>query len=159
MLAILNRSAEVLLVLGLVFLLGCAPQPEESLVENHAWHRPPHNFGEAAVMLAPWLVYPVHPTVREEAIEVLEDVSYIQLSPSMASHYSQSDIRPTPQLRPFLVRALDGGNSEFSVRQSALALWVDASAGDGDTITPQPVVVLLDPTPVGIFVTVGHEEE
>ena len=148
-----------LLVLGLGPLIGCAPQSEQAPAERHAWYRPPHNFGDDAVVLAPWLVYPVHPTVREEAMAELEDVSYIQLSPVAASHYAQSDIRPAPQLRPFLVRALDGGNSEFSVRQSASALWVDATAGDGDTITPQPVVVLLDPTPVGIFVTVAHEEE
>ncbi len=157
--ALLSRTVGALLALGLVFSLSCTPQPEEPFSVDHRWFRAPHNFGEDSVLLAPWLVYPVHPDAREEAIADLEDVSYIQLSPKAASHYAQSDIRPTPQLRPFLVRALGGDNSEFSLRQSASALWVDATPGDGDAITPQPVVVLLDPTPVGIFVTVGYQQE
>jgi hypothetical protein len=145
-------------VLVVLLVSACSPEPPASAASAHPWYRPPHMFGEDSIVLAPWLVYPVEPAVLDEAIAEVEDVSYVQISPSMASHYAQREVRLTPVARPFLVRALDAGNSEFTVRQSASALWVHASAGDGGPIRRQPLVVMLDPTPVGIFVTVDSTD-
>ena len=153
-----DRASRVSSVLVILFLSACAPGPQGPVASEHPWYRAPHQFGEDSIALAPWQVYPVEPAVVDEAIAELENVSYVQISPAIASRYAQREMRLPPVVRPFLVRALDAGNSEFTVMQSASALWVRASAGDGSSLRRQPLVVLLDPTPVGIFVTVDDRD-
>ncbi|MCZ6894597.1 MAG: hypothetical protein O7H40_11205 [Gammaproteobacteria bacterium] len=153
-----DQARRVSSVLVILVLSACTPGPQEAVVSDHPWYRAPHQFGEDSIALAPWQVYPVEAVVVDEAIAELEEVSYVQISPAIASHYAQREMRLPPVARPFLVRALDAGNSEFTVMQSASALWVRASAGDGSSLRRQPLVVLLDPTPVGIFVTVDDRD-
>ncbi len=156
--SIRRRARRVSTVLVILISSACSPGPQEPVASDHPWYRAPHQFGEDSIVLAPWQVYPVEAVVVDEAIAELEDVSYVQISPAIASHYAQREMRLPPVARPFLVRALDAGNSEFTVMQSASALWVRASAGDGSSLRRQPLVVLLDPTPVGIFVTVDDRD-
>jgi hypothetical protein len=90
---------------------------------------------------------------RAEAIAELEHEPYIQISPSMATHYTRAEVRVPAEMRPFLIRGLDAGGSKIEVVQSMLGLWIKVIGGAGKAVTAQPLVVLIDPTPVHIFVT------
>lgn len=143
------------LLLGIVALTAaCGDSGKQVAAVAHPWINPPQQVDDKAVILSPWLIYRVHPKVLEEAVTELKTEPYIQISPSMAAHYTQSDVRVPAEMRPFLVRGLDAGNSEITVVQSMLGLWVKAVGGDATKISYQPLVVLIDPTPVEIYVTV-----
>jgi hypothetical protein len=120
----------------------------------HPWIRPPEPPDPEAVTLSPYLIHRVAPAALAEAVAALADEPYIQLSPGMASHYTGRELRVPVEMRPFLVRGLDAGGSEIVVLQSALGLWVRAIGADGGAVRPQPLVIMSDPTPVEIHVTV-----
>jgi hypothetical protein len=139
---------------GVMLLGGCGDDEASVAAAVHPWINPPRAVDDQAVMLSPWLIHPVAPAVLDEVVAELETEPYIQISPSMASYYTQTDMQVPAEMRPFLVRGLDAGNSEITVVQSTLGLWIKAVGGDGSAIRPRPLVVLIDPTPVEIFVTV-----
>ena len=149
----LEMSARVLAI-GLFALLGACDSDKQVATAQHPWINPPTQVDEKAVALPAWLIYRVHPKVLDEAVAELETEPYIQISPSMAAHYTQSEVRVPAEMRPFLVRGLDAGNSEITVIQSMLGLWVRVTGGDPAKLSYQPLVVLVDPTPVEIYVTV-----
>lgn len=140
---------------ALLVLVACgeAETPVAAL-PGHPWLNPPRVVDPQSVTLPAWLFYRVDPKVIPEAVAELEREAYVQISPSMARHYAQSDVTVPMEMRPFLVRALDAGHSEISVVQSMQGLWTRAIGGDGTAPHAQPLVVLVDPTPVDIFVTV-----
>lgn len=121
---------------------------------SHPWIKPPHDIDAKAVTLAPFLVYRVHPERVQEAVDDLKNEPYIQISPSMAARYTKADVRVPAEMRPFLIRGLDTGSSEITVIQSMLGLWVKVVGGDLSHLSFQPLVVLVDPTPTDIYVTV-----
>ena len=121
---------------------------------SHPWIKPPHDIDAKAVTLAPFLVYRVHPELVQEAVDDLKNEPYIQISPSMAARYTKADVRVPAEMRPFLIRGLDTGSSEITVIQSTLGLWVKVVGGDLSHLSFQPLVVLVDPTPTDIYVTV-----
>ncbi len=144
-----------ILLLSLLALLACSEdQAPVSAAPPHPWIKAPQVADPQSVTLPAWLVYRVDAKVMAEAVAELKHEPYIQISPSMASHYVQSDVTVPMEMRPFLVRALDAGHSEISVVQSLQGLWTRTIGGDGSPPQAQPLVVLLDPTPVDIFVTV-----
>lgn len=153
-----GRGRRALLPVLVLSLLGACSEPDGSAAAQHPWYRAPHNLGEDVIRIVPWMVHPVRAEVLDEARAELAEVSYVQVSPGMASHYAGQEVRVPAEARPFLVRALDAGGSEIEVLQSASSLWVRAVGGEGGPIVEQPIVVLLDPTPVGIFVTVEPGE-
>jgi hypothetical protein len=118
------------------------------------WLRAPQTADPAAVELPAWLVYPVAEAVREEAIATLASEPYIQISPHMASRYAGQDVRVPAEMRPFLVRAVAAPDATVSVIQSNTGLWLCAQGGTAAAVRRAPRVVLVDPTPVEIFVTV-----
>jgi len=132
---------------------GCGERQSATTELTHAWINSPTTVDDKAVVLSPWLVYPVHAEARAEAIAELEHEPYIQISPSMAAHYTRADVRVPAEMRPFLIRGLDTGGSQIQVIQSMHGLWVKVIGGEGETVTAQPLVVLIDPTPVHIYVT------
>lgn len=141
-------------VVGAASISGCGENEVERAVVEHPWINPPREQDKDAVTLPDYVVHRVHADVLAEAIAELEIESYIQLSPGLASHYVQSDLRVPQEFRPFLVRALDGGSAEITVIQSLQGLWMKSVADPGVAPVMAPLVVLLDPTPEEIFVTV-----
>ena len=121
---------------------------------NHPWIKAPTAVDPKAVTLAPFLVYRVHAELLKEAINELKTEPYIQISPSMAAYYTKADVRVPAEMRPFLIRGLDTGSSEISVIQSMAGLWVKTVGGDLSHLDYQPLVVLIDPTPIDIYLTV-----
>jgi hypothetical protein len=147
------RLKTVVLLVG-VLLAGCGQsQAPQNAVASHPWVHPPTVEDKKAVHLPPFLVYRVHPDVLKEAIAELAKEPYIQISPAMASHYTKSDVRVPAEMRPFLIRGLVGGETDITVVQSMQGLWVKASGTDVAHPVQQPLVVLIDPTPIDIFVT------
>ncbi len=147
------RTTMSLLVL-LLLLAGCGqPHAPQTVVASHPWIHPPTVEDNKAVHLPPFLVYRVHPELLKEAIAELDKEPYIQISPAVASHYTKTDVRVPAEMRPFLIRGLVGGQTDITVVQSMQGLWVKASGSDVAHPTQQPLVVLIDPTPIDIFVT------
>ena len=144
-----------LVALALIALAGCGDGPVPTAQATaDAWLRAPQTPDAAAVELPAWLVYPVADAVREEAIAELETEPYIQISPHMASRYAGQDVRVPAEMRPFLVRAVAAPDATMRVIQSSTGLWLRAEGGDSTAARRAPRVVLVDPTPVEIFVTV-----
>lgn len=144
----------VLLLLATMLLNACGEQPGvQHVVVSHPWINPPTVEDKKAVTLPPFLVYRVHPELLKEAIAELEKEPYMQISPSMAAHYTKSDVHVPAEMRPFLIRGLIGGQTDITVVQSMQGLWVKALGSDVAHATQQPLVVLVDPTPIDIFVT------
>ena len=146
------RCALAALVLCAVAACGESPAPAAQAAAD-AWLRAPQTTDAAAVELPAWLVYPVADAVREEAIAELEREPYIQISPHMASRYAGQDVRVPAEMRPFLVRAVAAPGAAMRVIQSTTGLWLRAEGGDVTAARRAPRVVLVDPTPVEIFVT------
>jgi hypothetical protein len=117
------------------------------------WINPPREPDPKAVILPPFLVYRVDARVLDEALAELGEQDYVQLSPSLASHFVQQDVVVPMEMRPFLIRALDLDGAEITVVQSLQGLWARTIGGNGSP-RRQPLVVMVDPTPVEIFVTV-----
>lgn len=145
----------VLAALVLCALTACGDSPTPVVqAAADAWLRAPQTNDAAAVELPAWLVYPVADAVREEAIAELEHEPYIQISPHMASRYTGQDVRVPAEMRPFLVRAVAPPGATLRVIQSTTGLWLRAVGGDLSAARRAPRVVLVDPTPAEIFVTV-----
>ena len=146
--------------LPLVFvalLAGCGEQAPvagtATATATHPWINPPRERDPKAVTLPPFLVYRVDPKVIAEANAELAEQGYVQLSPNLASHYVQQEVVVPMEMRPFLIRALDVDGAEITVVQSLQGLWTRTIGGVG-AARQQPLVVMVDPTPVEIFVTV-----
>lgn len=140
----------------LLLLSACSQEhAAESAAANHPWIHPPTVEDKNAVNLPPFLVYRVHPDALKETLAELEKEPYMQISPSMASHYTKSDVHVPAEMRPFLIRGLVGGQTDITVVQSMQGLWVKATGSDVAHPAQQPLVVLVDPTPIDIFVTLG----
>jgi hypothetical protein len=136
-------------------VLGCGDgESARPATPAHPWIKPPPRLEPGTVTLPGWLVYRVDPRVLDEALAELGQEAYIQISPSMASRYAQQAIHVPMEMRAFLVRALDAGGSTLEVVQSTAGLWLRTIGGDARSLRAHPVVVLLDPTPVEIYVTV-----
>lgn len=141
--------------LALFALLGGCGQDHggQTAAAAHPWIHPPTVEDKKSVNLPPFLVYRVHPELLKEAIAELEKEPYIQISPSMASHYTKADVHVPAEMRPFLIRGLTGGQTDITVVQSMQGLWVRATGSDVAHAVQQPLVVLIDPTPIDVFVT------
>lgn len=141
--------------LGTLLLAGCgkATTPQ-AVAASHPWIHPPTVEDKKAVILPAFLVYRVHADLLQEAVAELEHEPYIQISPSMASHYTKTDVHVSAEMRPFLIRGVTAGASEISVVQSMQGLWVRVRGPDLEHLSYQPLVVLIDPTPIDVFVTV-----
>lgn len=129
------------------------PQAVAAATPAHPWLNPPRVTDPKAVQLPPYLVFRVAAAARDEALAELEREPYIQISPAMAIHYAGQDLTVPMEMRPFLVRALGAEEDAIDVVQSLQGLWLRARSA-GATPREQPLVVLLDPTPQEIFVTV-----
>lgn len=152
--AAINAALTAMLLLS-ALLAGCGENtPPSAAIVSHPWINPPREVDDKAVVLPPFLIYRVDPKAMSEAIAELDREAYIQISPSMAEHYTGQAVTVPMEMRPFLVRALDTGNSEIKVVQSLQGLWTRTIGGEGSEPAKQPLVVLIDPTPVDIFVTV-----
>lgn len=141
-------------LLVIVMLLAGCGGAEKPVAVEHPWIHPPDVLDPKAVTLPPFLVYRVDPSALAEARAELEKEPYIQISPAMASHFVKSEVTVPAEMRPFLIRGLDTGTSKIAVVQSMQGLWVKVSGGDLKRLDYQPLVVLVDPTPVDIYVTV-----
>jgi hypothetical protein len=142
------------LLMGSALLVGCEKGSDsQQLRAAHAWLHPPTVEDKKAITLPPFLVYRVHQGALKEALTELAKEPYIQLSPAMASHYTNTDVRVPAEMRPFLIRGLSGGQTDIAVVQSMQGLWVKAVGSDITHPAEQPLVVLVDPTPIDIFVT------
>ena len=153
------HSALCGLLLASALLAGCEQGSGPSRkTATHPWLHPPTVEDKKALTLPAFLVYRVHAGALEEALAELETEPYIQLSPAMASHYTNTDVRVPAEMRPFLIRGITGGQTDISVVQSMQGLWVKATGSDIAHPSAQPVVVLVDPTPMDIFVTLDPRE-
>jgi hypothetical protein len=146
--------APLLVAASALLLASCAEPDAPDVSAKHPWINPPTVVDDKAVTLPAWLIYRVPEAVRAEAITALEVEAYIQISPGMASHYTQEDVRVPPTMRPFLIRALTAGESEITVIQSMTGLWTQTRGKADAQLEYSPLVVLIDPTPRDIFVTV-----
>lgn len=148
-------SVFVLILVGLV--AGCGEQSPVAgaavTTAAHPWVNPPREIDPKAVTLPPFLVYRVDARVIAEAEAELVEQGYVQLSPNLASHFLQQEVVVPMEMRPFLIRALDVDGAEITVVQSLQGLWARTIGGVG-AARQQPLVVMVDPTPVEIFVTV-----
>ena len=142
-------------MLVLALLLGACGESAgpQAVAASHPWIHPPTVEDNKAVNLPPFLVYRVHAEVLAESIAELENEPYVQISPAMASHFTKSDVHVPAEMRPFLIRALVGGETDITVVQSMQGLWVKATGSNVAQPVQQPLVVLIDPTPIDIFVT------
>ncbi|MEX2482783.1 MAG: hypothetical protein WD928_18155 [Gammaproteobacteria bacterium] len=139
----------------LLALAGCGDADVAPVADNaETWLHAPQATDRAAVELPAWLVYPVAEPVLDEAIAELAGEPYVQLSPHMASRYAGQEVRVPAEMRPFLVRAVAPPGATVTVVQSNTGLWLRARGGDTTRAHRAPRVVLVDPTPVEIFVTV-----
>ena len=144
----------LLLVLGAILLAACEQAHDKArVVVKHEWLHAPTVEDKKAITLPPFLVYRVPAAVLKESIAELDKEPYIQISPAMAAHFTNTDVRVPAEMRPFLIRGLVGGETDITVIQSMQGLWVKAVGSDVAHPTQQPLVVLVDPTPVDIFVT------
>ncbi|MBK6658374.1 MAG: hypothetical protein IPG43_09640 [Proteobacteria bacterium] len=135
-------------------LVGCgAPHDTPTVTVSDAWIHPPTVEDPKAVKLPPFLVYRVHADMLKETATELAKEPYIQISPAIASRYTKSDVHVPMEMRPFLIRGLVGGATDITVVQSMQGLWVKAVGSDVAHPVRQPLVVLVDPTPIDIFVT------
>jgi len=149
-----TRMCLTMAVLAVVLLAGCGKSAvPEAITASHPWVHPPTVEDKKAVNLPPFLVYRVHPEVLKETIAELDKEPYVQISPAMASHFTKSDVHVPAEMRPFLIRGLVGGETDITVVQSMQGLWVKATGSDVAHPVQQPLVVLIDPTPIDIFVT------
>lgn len=130
---------------------GAAPPPRAT----HPWVTAAPPADDGAVTLPAWLIHPLAPARRAEAVAELRDEPYVQISPGSASHYAGREVGVPAELRPFLVRALapPGAPGEVGVIQRRDGLWVRVRAGE-QPLEPAPIVVLLDPTPLVVHLTV-----
>ena len=150
------RGATLLLaaiLAGSLAACGGDAGPAE-VVANHPWIHAPTAEDQGAVVLPPFLVYRVSAERRAEAVQELAQEPYVQISPGMASHFTGSQVQVPAEMRPFLIRGLTAGKSEITVVQSLHGLWVKVTGSDLAHLEQQPLVVLVDPTPSDIFVTV-----
>ena len=153
-----NMHLKTTLVALLLLLTGCGPSNAPQIVAaTHPWIHPPTVEDKKSINLPPFLVYRVHPELLKEALTELEREPYIQISPAMASHYTKVDVRVPAEMRPFLIRGLVGGETDITVVQSMQGLWVKATGSDAANPVQQPLVVLVDPTPIDIFVTLDAQ--
>ena len=143
---------------GVLMLLAACGGADKPVAIEHPWIHPPEVLDPKAVTLPPFLVYRVDPSALAEIRAELAKEPYIQISPAMASHYVKSDVTVPAEMRPFLIRGLDTGSSRISVVQSMQGLWVKVVGGDLKRLDYQPLVVLVDPTPGDIYVTVEPAE-
>lgn len=141
-----------LLPLAMALVLTACESGQTIGPAAHAWLNSPVTDDPKSVQLPGWLIYRVPAARLDEAVAELESEPYIQISPSMAQHYSQAEIRVPAEMRPFLVRAVEREGCSFEAVQSMQGLWLRCVGGSGDA-TSQPLVVLLDPTPRDIFVS------
>ena len=149
-----SRIALMGLLMGSALLTGCDQgRGPQRVTAAHPWLHPPTVEDKKAITLPPFLVYRVAPGALKEALVELGKEPYIQLSPAMASHYTNTDVRVPAEMRPFLIRGLSGGKTATAVVQSMQGLWVKAVGSDIAHPAEQPLVVLVDPTPLDIFVT------
>ncbi len=142
-------------VLLLALLLGACGESggPQAVVASHPWIHPPTVEDKKAINLPPFLVYRVHAELLKETIAELDKEPYIQISPAMAAHFTKTDVHVPAEMRPFLIRGLIGGQTDITVVQSMQGLWVKAIGSDIAHPVQQPLVVLIDPTPIDIFVT------
>lgn len=78
----------------------------------------------------------------------------MQVSPGVAAYYTGSQVQVPAEMRSFLIRGVVAGKSEIHVVQSLYGLWVKVIGSDLAHPVAQPLVVMVDPTPIDIFVTV-----
>lgn len=144
-----------LVALALLALGACGEQDQAGTAPAHPWVTAPPPADEAAVELPGWLVHPLAPARRAEAVAELADEPYVQVSPGTASHYVDREVGVPAEMRPFLIRAVApaGAQAELAVVQSRNGLWVRVRAPATGALEAAPVVVLVDPTPRDIFVT------
>ncbi len=142
-----------LILIAALGLGACSEQGHERAAVMHPWINAPQTVDDEAVVLAPFLVYRVDGERLAECVDMLKNEPYIQISPAMASYYTGSEVRVPAEMRPFLVRAVATPDASITVVQSMNGLWMKAAGGTG---VPgfTPLVVLVDPTPREIYVTV-----
>ena len=140
-------------MLVVLLFAGCSEPSNEATVSAHPWVKAPVAGDDRAVTLPAWLIYPVDAARLDEAVRELAAEPYIQLSPGLARHYTGTEVRVPAEMRPFLVRAVAAPDATVTVIQSMAGLWMRA-ARTGQVATAAPRVVLLDPTPREIFITV-----
>jgi len=156
-----DRSAGVRVVrakvvaLTLLVLVACGEQDDASQAAAHPWLTAPPPADEASVVLPGWLVHPLAPERRAEAVAELGDQPYVQVSPGTAAYYVGGDVGVPAEMRPFLIRAVApaGALAELAIVQSRSGLWVRVREPVAGVLEAAPVVVLVDPTPRDIFVT------
>lgn len=154
--AVISWRGGFLLVLS-ALLLACGDGGASIETAEHPWLNPPPAPIEGAVDAPPWSVFPVADTALAEAVSELETEPYIQISPGMASHFAGQEVRVPAEMRPFLVRGLMPPGARLSVVQFAGGLWLKASGGEPAAAVASPRVVLVDPTPRDIFITLENE--
>ena len=142
------------LLMAAALLVGCGQRHgAQTVTASDPWIHPPTVEDKKAVTLPPFLVYRVHADMLKETVAELAKEPYIQISPAIASRYTKSDVHVPMEMRPFLIRGLTGGETDIKVVQSLQGLWVKAVGSDVAHPVQQPLVVLVDPTPIDIFVT------
>ncbi|MEQ8232181.1 MAG: hypothetical protein RLW61_14305 [Gammaproteobacteria bacterium] len=140
-------------VVTVLLVAGCGdetPPPRAT----HPWLTAAPPADDGAITLPAWLVHPLALARRAEAADELGDEPYVQISPGSASHYAGREIGVPAELRPFLVRAVapPGAAAEVGVVQRRDGLWVRVRGAP--VLEAAPLVVLLDPTPQAIYLTV-----
>ena len=131
---------------------GCAERVPEAVRDG--WHHAPDAAPGEYLELPPFVIFPVREGAVAEAEKELDAYEFIQISPAMADHFSGQEIGIPTTLRPFLFRGLSDERAHFKVRQSPTSLWIVGSGDQSGNIQRRPVVVLIDPQPQELFVTV-----
>ncbi|MEQ8662906.1 MAG: hypothetical protein RLW62_18995 [Gammaproteobacteria bacterium] len=137
-------------------LAACGDTAPPAARAAHPWLTAPPPADDGAVTLPAWLVHPLALERRAEAVAELGAEPYVQISPGSASHYAGSAVGVPAEMRPFLIRALapPAAPATLDVVQSRHGLWVRVRAGAGEPLEAAPLVVLVDPTPQTVHVTV-----
>ena len=155
------RNCLLIALLGLTLTCGCT-----TVGEPHTWlvvHDASKCPGLATFLrLSDERVGPVSPAHTEEAVKLLDQTPWVEVTSEEAHRLCDADaLQNSANMRAFLVRGVGFGRSAVVVarRPSDGALWVDEISYRGElfvpfdrwSMVPSPVVVLLPAPPSAIY--------
>jgi hypothetical protein len=143
------------LVLILIYWLT-TPSGEPGKIDS--WYRsPPWDFESRSTKIPKDRFLPVTPESREKAIQLLQDVSVVELMEEEVVFWVRESPTHAPGLRPYLVRAvkLNRAGSGFTIFSRDRALWIlnGALGWDNPPIVKAPLVIWLPAKPDVVYIS------
>jgi hypothetical protein len=137
-----------LLALALIFLYWITTPPADQSQKIDSWYRsPPWDFEYHCTKIPKDRFRPVTPESRKMAIQLLQEVSVVELKEEEVELWVGESPMHAPDLRPYLVRAvkLDRPGSVFVISSRDRALWIlsGAMGWDSPPIVKAPLVIWL----------------